>query len=368
MGTHGWLAKEFLVLCLAVSISSSAVAEDASNEKPRLEAPTKISFLAGHLQFVGAEGVTRFLYIDQGAGKVTNRALQYRISTRVQVNVTGNGTTYLQARGESGPNFILSYANTGIGLNKGLWQFNLKSLFLGQKIGDHLEAQAGGIEYDWGAGTEATYADNDGWLEGYRLRYTGAGHGFLPDKISATVGYVGDFLQPNAFARLYRMGDENYVQILASKKLGTNRELSAEFDSLQSIRYSREAMHWRKLHLFLADEISIEALTRASDDPSFGWSSSLFKTLDPKGRFRAGVFYSDMPNRIFLNGKTQMLQNGDSYGLGKRIGPTFRFVPFKSFEVSLFGSDRLDSTPGARYRGQVALRYQFASLLNRMLR
>lgn len=43
---------------------------------------------------------------------------------------------------------------------------------------------------------------------------------------------MGDFLQPNAFARLHRMGEENYIQILASKKLGEYRDFSAEFDSL----------------------------------------------------------------------------------------------------------------------------------------
>jgi hypothetical protein len=359
---------QFLVLWFAWSMPSVAGTEDPGNGNALSPTPVRVSFLSHHLQFLGAENVDRFRYIDKGKGKVTDRDLQYRISTRVQVNLVGEGTTYIQARGESGHNFTGSFDYTGLGPNKAYWSFNLKSLFLGQKIGHHLEAQAGGIEYDWGAGTEATYADNDAWLEGYRLRYTGAGQGVLPDKVSATIGYVGDFLQPNAFARLHRMGDENYVQILASKKLGRNRDLSAEFDSLQSISYTREALHWQKLHLFVVDELSVEALTRFSDDRTFGFSSSLFRTLDPKGRLRAGVFYSDMPVEIFLNGKVQVLQNGDSYALGKRIGPTFRFKPFKDFEVSLFGSDRLDNTPGARYRGQVAFRYQFASLLNKALR
>lgn len=359
---------QFLGLWLALSIPSAAWGEGAGNDNAPLPAPAKVSFLSQHLRLLGVEGVTRFRYIDKAQGNVTDRDLQYRLSTRLQVNLVREGTTYIQVRGESGRNFPGSYDYTGAGPNKGYWSFNLKSLFVGQKIGHHLEAQAGGIEYDWGAGTEATYADNDGWLEGYRLRYAGAGRHGLPDKISATIGYVGDFLQPNVFARLHRMGDENYVQVLTSKKLGKNRELSAEFDSLQSIRYSREAVHWQKLRLFVVDEISAEVLTRASDDPSFGWSSSLFKTLDPKGRMRAGIFFSDMPRGIFLKGKAEVLQNGDSYGLGQRIGPLFRVTPFKDFEASLFGSSRLDSTPGARYRGQVVFRYQFASLLNQVLR
>ena len=359
---------EFLVLCFGLSTPSAAWAEDAGNDNASSPAPAAVGLLLKHLRFLGAESVERFRYIDKAKGKVTDRDLQYRLSTRVQVNLVGDGTTFIQTRGESGRNFTGSFDYTGLGRNTAYWSFNLKSLFLGQKIGHHLETQAGSIEYDWGAGTEATYADNDAWLEGYRLRYAGAGQGVLPDIVSATIGYVGDFLQPNAFARLHRMGEENYIQILASKKLGEYRDFSAEFDSLQSIRYTREALRWRRLRLFVVDEFSVEALTRLSDDRTFGWSSSVFRTLDRKGRLRASVFYSDMPAKIFLKGKTQVLQNGDSYALGKRIGPTFRCTPFKDFEVSLLGTDRLDRTPGPRYRGQVAFRYQFASLLNRALR
>src|SRR5438874_1877686 len=53
-------------------------------------------------------------------------------------------------------------------------------------------------------------------------------------------------------------------------------------------------------------------LYKLLDDPSFGWSSSLYKTFGPKGRLRAGVFYNDMSTRVFANGKAQVLQNGDS--------------------------------------------------------
>ena len=219
----------------------------------------------------------------------------------------GDGVTYVQARGESGRSFTSSFDYTGVGMNKEYWSFNLKSLFVGQKIGNHLEAQAGGVEYDWGAGTEATYADYDGWLEGYRLRYSGAGKGWMPNRIGITVGYVGDFTQPNVFARFHRMTDENYIQLLALKKLGT-RDVSAEFDSIDSVRYARAAFRWQKLPLVVADDLTVETIGRVSDTDRFGWSSSLFKTLDRKGRFRPGMFYSDMPRSIFLLGKTTIFQ------------------------------------------------------------
>lgn len=79
------------------------------------------------------------------------------------------------------------------------------------------------------------------------------------------------------------------------------------------------------------------------------------------------MFYSDVPKGMFQNGQSQVLLNGDCYALGKRVGPTLRVTPFKNFELSLFGSSRVDNTPGMRYRGQVAVRYQVSDLLNRAI-
>ncbi len=330
--------------------------------------PTKANLFSGRVKFLAADSITHFRYMDTGPGKVTARDEYYKISTRVQINFVREGTTYLQARGESGRNFQASYDYTGIGDHVAYWSFNLKSLFLGQKIGHHLEAQAGGIEFDTGAGSEVTYADNDAWLEGYRLSYAGQIHRFAPDKISVTVGYVGDFLQPNAFARLHRMGDENYIQVLATRKLGSTRDLSAEFDSIQSIRFTREAFRWQKLPVPVVQDLTVEALTRASDNPTFGWSGTLSRAIDRKARLRLGMFYSDMPAGIFLKNGSAVFLNGDCYLTGKRIGPTVKLVPFPNAEIALFGGARVDDTPGTRYRGQIAFRYQLAGLFNRGLR
>jgi hypothetical protein len=321
------------------------------------------------VKFLSADAITQFRYMDNGDGNVTARDQYYKLSTRVQINIIGDGRTYIQARGESGRSFNSSFDYTGMGMHERYWSYNLKSMFVGQKFGKSLEAQVGGIEYDRGAGTEATYADNDGWLEGYRLTYARPAKGqFVPDKVSATVGYIGDFSQPNLFARLHRLGEPNYVQILAAKKLGKNRDVSAEYDSIQDVSFTREALKWQKLPLVIVDELGVEAITRTSFNPTFGWSGNLSKGIDKKGRLRVGVFYSDMPKGIFLKGSTKLLYNGDSYAYGKRIGPTVRLTPFKDFEVSWWGGARLDETAGTRYRGHISVLYQLASLLNRALR
>jgi hypothetical protein len=348
--------------------SQPAKAGTASSSQGAHKENDSLGFLLRRIQFLSADGISHFRYMDSGPGKVTARDDYYKISTRVQINLRADGNTYLQARGESGRAFNASYDYTGIGMHDHYWSYNLKSLFLGQKIGKHLEAQVGGIEFDRGAGSEATYADNDAWLEGYRLSYSGLRNKSLPDKVSVTVGYVGDFLQPNFFARASRMGEENYVQVLAQKKLGENRDLSAEYTSLQAIRYARQAFRWQKMPVPVVKDLSLEAITRASDDPTFGWYGSLGRTLPVKLPIRTGVFYSDMPKSMFLQGTSQVFLNGDRYVPGKRLGPTVSVTPFRNFEVSLWGGKRLDNTAGTRYRGEIAVRYQMASLLNRLMR
>lgn len=354
-----------LILGLAVLLVPVLWADEAN---PASSAADKFHLLSRHLRFLAVDGHNQFRYMDSKPHQVTARDDYYKLSTVARLSFVGEDTTYVQMRGESGRNFASSCDYAGLGMHPGYWSFNIKSLFVGQRIGRHLQAQAGGIEFDRGAGTEATYADNDAWLEGYRLAYVGSEHRWTPDFIGATVGYVGDFSQPNAFARLPHMGDENYVQMLARKHFGVNRDVSAEFDSLQGIDYTREAIHLQKLHLMVVDELVAEGIGRTSDDGSLGWSGSLFRTLDAKGRVRLGAFISDMPAGIFLKDKETIMMNGDFYVLGQRLGPNLRIVPLKNFELNLQGSARTDNTPGTRYRGQATVTYHFADLLNRVLR
>jgi len=350
------------LLMLMMFATINAIAQETSASDPK-----HLRFLTQHLQFLSVDGFNQFRYVDNRPGDVAARDDYYKLSTVGRLTLVGEGVTYLQFRAESGRSFYSSYDYTGIGMHEKYWSFNLKSLFLGQKFGHHLEAQAGGLEYDRGAGTEATYADNDGWLEGYRLTYAVQKH-FTPDALSVTVGYSGDFKQPNVFARLPRMAQENYVQILARKRVGTNADVSAEFDSLQAIRYTREAVHLQKLRLLVVDEIVLESITRTSDTVRSGGAGTVFRTCDRKGRLRLGMFFTDIPEDMFLKDGKTIFYNGDFYVLGQRLGPNIRIVPLKNLDIGLMGSARTDNTASTRYRGQISVCYHFASLLNRALR
>jgi len=348
--------------------TSSEQSADRTTSQGSASLSTPGSFLSRHVKFQALDGALRYLYADSAPHKVTSRALQYKISTRLQINLDNHGNSYFQARTETGTAYTLSWNSTGIGLNPAADRINAKTFLYGQRFARNWEVQVGGLEYDWGSGTEATYSDNDGYLEGYRVRYANTQVKWLPEKFSLTAGYVGDFAQLNVFSRFHRLGDNNYWQALVEKKLGEHGDASAEFDSLQAIRYTREALHWQKLHAYAFDDVQIEALTRASNDASFGGSLILTKSFDAPRRWKLGAQYVDLPRKMFVNGASQVLLNADMYGLGRHFGPVLRVAPVKNFELTVIGFHRLDNTPGVRNRAYVGIRYQFAGLANHALR
>jgi hypothetical protein len=363
--TGRWLLLSILLLSATVAKAGDGKKADGSTAAP---APPP-TFWSRHIQFLAFEGGLRYRYIDKAPSQITTRDQQYKISAKVKLDLVPEGRTYLQFRSETGSSFASSWTNSGIGLGRRTWAFNVKSFFLGQKFGKHIEAQFGGLEYDQGAGSEATYTDNDGWLVGYRARVTTSGRGWLPDKFSVTAGYVGDLKTPSVYSRFHRMGDLNYFQVLAQKKFGKNREASAEFDSIEEISYARGAFRWKNVPARVFDEVLVEAITRANRNAAFGWSATLSKTFDAKSQWRAALLYSDIPTQVFNKTGQQILLNGDAIVLGKHGGAAIRFNPAKDLELSVLGSRKLDHTPNAaRWLGQVMVRYQFAGMLNRLLR
>lgn len=347
-----------LAICLAAPL---AVGQEIGGPHP-----ASTEQRSPRLEFLQLETGARFRYMDNRPGTVTDRDPYVKFGTRLRLNFHG-GRAYLQVRAETGSTFSGSWNYAESGEGKRATAFNLKGLYLGQKFGRRGELQIGGIDFERGAGTEATSADQDGWLTGYRASvYTKTA--WLPDRIGFTAGYVGDFKSPNFFSRARRMGETNYYQVIGLKGIGKDNEVSAEFDSIQSITYARVAAHSKVLHTPVADDFTIEMIGRMNDARRFGWSATALKALDPSKQWRASATYSDIPRQMFLKGKREVLLNGDSMTLGKRLGINLRFLPSKNLELATFISRKLDSTPNVpRWRAQASIRYQFGDLANRFL-
>jgi hypothetical protein len=345
------------VLRMGVAILAGllpALAEDAPSTQFGGN-PFEKTFWSSHFRILEMEQVARFNYMDRGPGRVTDRDMQYRVRARVQINLVGDGTTYLRIRAETGRGFDNSWDNTGFGKGQGQWNFNVKSFALGQKLGSHVELQAGGIEYDQGAGSQRAYASGDGHLVGYRMLVASAVRPWLPDKFSLTMGYAGDFGEPSVFSRI-RMGRLNYMQALAQKKLGAHVEGSAEIDSIRGIWFARQAVHWEKLQNPVVDEVRVETVVRATNNPTAGGSVMVSRPLDRAARWRAFAIYNHIPARLYDKDGLAILFNQGEMDLGKRLAWGGSYAITKDLSLGLFGGRLLDNTPSKRWIAQFFVR------------
>jgi len=336
-------------------------------QSPTAAAPDPIHH---YLQFLNAEAGFRYVYQDLNAGQVVERDLSYRLTTTMKLNLTSSGATYVQMRSENGPGFNSGFQSTGLG-SPGSFSMNVKSLFVGQRFGSHVEAQAGGIEFDRGSGTDATYAAGEGWLTGYRLMVNKLRSSWGPDRFGVTVGFVGDFTKPNFFSRSERLGDANYVQALADKRITERLDASAEMDRLSGFQFTREAVNFSGQRSRILDKATLECVGRVSNGASFGWATAFSNTLDSKDRWHPGFIYSQIPDQLFLDNRTrqQALLNAGDFGLGKHAAATLRVTPVRNLEIGLLASHRLGTDPtGHRWRGNIHVSYQFAGLLNHLAR
>jgi hypothetical protein len=312
-----------------------------------------------------ADVYTRYRYIDTNAGTVTADDLQYRFTGRFRVNIPKTGT-YFGSRVETGSSIGSSWSNTGIGRSKSEWTLNAKTIFIGQKLGKKAAIEVGAMDMEQGAGSEATYADVDTWTEGYRLRLTDLEGKYMPSKISATFGFIGDFNTPNAFARLYRLGEVNYAQILAEKKLTRAIRASAEYDRLRGIDLFRTAAKVSLPNSWWINDAQVENVVRVAPRATSGWAFNLVKSKNRLGWLNPGIYYSHLPTGVYKVGTQQALLNGDVYGTGKRIGFTTKYQATKALDFSTLITRKLDSDPGFRWRAQIVARYQVAPLLNQL--
>lgn len=352
---------------ILVALPAVAPVHAQTQEPPPPSAPPAFTrSLLNRVHILEAEQVTRFNYMDRESGPVTDRDLQYRVRFVVQTDLAARGATYLRFRAENGRGFDNSWDNTGLGSNQGVWNFNVKSLYLGQKLGRSLEAQAGGIEFDRGAGSQLTYASDDGHLVGYRLAYAGTQGPLHVDKLSLTLGYAGDFNEPSVFSR-FHMGKLNYVQALAQHKFGDNVEASAQLDSIRGVWLTREAV--RVHHVFdpIIEEARVEAVTRGNSGRTFGWSTTLLRPIDSSGRWHAYGLYAHIPARLYAKDGELFLLNQGEIDLGKRIALGAACALTKDLEIGVFAGRLLDHTASKRSVAQVFVSYQYARLLNRLI-
>jgi hypothetical protein len=332
-------------------------------------AEQKQDFLNTHIRVVTLEGGMRYAYTDMAPGHVTRRQLEYRATTSLRLQFQKSGASYIQTRAQTG-SFQSAFDATAIGLSRQRSAFNVKSIYVGQKIGSDFELEAGGIEFEYGAGTEATYAANSGWMNGYRFRFNSRNGFWRPMKFSVTTGYIGDFLKPNFFSRATRMGDLNYIQVLAQKPLTDNLEASLEYDSIDGVGLSREALLWKQIPARFFDEAQLETNIRATDYVEVAWAATAKKHFFPRVKAQAGLRYTDIPRDFFVNHNGRaVLLNSSEIGLGKRGALLASAKPMPMLEAGMLVSRRLDTDPlNRRWRALGYVSYDLRDVANLLLK
>lgn len=346
-------------LCI---VSPSLASPEPDQQPPVQATPAPAGRILVRFRMLDMEQSARFNYVDQEGGGVADRGIQYRLRIKPRVDLLGDGTTYLVARAETGRGFNNSWNETAADLYPGQTIFNVKDLGIFQKLGRRAELAAGGIDFDHGEGSDDTYVSHDGYMTGYRALFTEAAP-WLPKKFSVTAAFVGEFNKSNIFSR-FRMDRANYIQVLAQQDLTPKLGGSAELDAIEGAIYNRDAIRYR--HLGPIDEAVVEMVFRASDRFTFAWSSELHKSWGPK--WHADLIYSDLPTRMYLVGGNQVLQNRGEIGLGKRLAGGVSRKITNDCTVGIFAGRLLDHTPSERWVAQAGVSYQFASLVNRILR
>lgn len=360
-----------LALCVLALWASDAPAQTGQPEPQAQDDPAPLRHRV-HVETL--EAILRFNYMDVNADppaeRVATRDPQYRIRTRMQIDLAPRGTTYLKLRAETGRGFDNSWDNVGGGFSSASFHFNMKSFEIGQKLGRHVTVAIGGLEFDAGSGTETTYASGDAPFVGYRAAFQrprGA-------KISVTAGAVRDFDEANFFLRTDDLGDPNYVQVLGQGELAPGLDASIEWDSIAGVRFARQAVHWRAgdggwaMPAGLLDDVRFEFVERVTDEAMFAWSAMAGRALTASGRHRAQVIYSDIPLLLYVRNGERFFFNRGEIKQGKRLSGSLSHAVARDWELGAFVGRLLDATPTLRWTAQVYVKHDFSRALTGVLR
>ena len=201
-------------------------------------------------------------------------------------------------------------------------------------------------------------------MTGYRAVYTGKSNRF-PAKVSLTAAYLGDFDKANFFSRA-RMDRLNYVQALVEQRLAENLRGSAEVDSIHDVVFSRAALRCRRL--WGLDDPTIEAVARATDGFAFAWSATVSHHWGANSPWRSHLIYAGLPARFYEVAGERVLLNRGEIDVGKRLALGTGYRLTRDCEMGIFAGRLLDAAPSKRWIAQVAVSYEFAGLVNHLLR
>jgi hypothetical protein len=208
----------------------------------------------------------------------------------------------------SGPTFIASWNNTGIGTGDAAGEIDVRQIFLSARPVTGIDLQAGSLDVWRGESTEITSYDNDGYLTGARIVIKRPDHLFL-DEITYAQANLGDLEQPNAFRRLDRIDDLNYRQVGVMKAVSGRMWLSADYTRHSGVGTLRAAARFDTLAWRVLDRLRLEVYRRLDVDEAGGFALTGEKAVMPRLTFSGGMAAIDEHYALI----------GDRYGRGNHL-------------------------------------------------
>ena len=255
---------------------------------------------------------TRYRYIESSAGETIANQQQHKQAFKGALKLDAAGKYTIQSTLGTGNTFTGSWDPTGIGTGEPRWDFRVRRLFAQAVPLTGIEVSAGSFDVLRGETTEIIGYDNDAYIEGYRASVKRPATFYL-DEVSVTMAYVGDVNQSNVFDRFGRMGEHNYSQVLAEKRLTRAKDviaLSADWSALDGVDTLRQGTRLTSAALRLVDSLRFEHYWRITGDRAYGFAVFADRAITHRLTAGGGFSHTDRNFPPY---------NGDRYGRGKRL-------------------------------------------------
>jgi hypothetical protein len=209
-----------------------------------------------------AEVVARYNLSTDATGEITKSQDGHKALFDVTVSFFKDKVKF-DFYGSTGAAFKSSGNTFGSGVpGEEVLDYHLRRMSMTLSPAQGLDISVGSLGPSYGAGTENSYLDADGYIMGYRAKAK-----IENSTLVVTGGYLGDLKNPSVFDRTDRMGDLNYLQLVLTQAIGKLIVTSLEYNKIDGDDYLRGAVkiqlsQWVKL----LDSLVVEDMVKMTGD------------------------------------------------------------------------------------------------------
>jgi len=277
----------------------------------------------------------RYRRVESSEGFVNANHMQDGFLLRARLKFDRAGHYAVNAGIATGPTFTGAWNNTGWGTGgartTGVY---MKQIFFAATPVTGLDLSYGSLSLVRGESTEITTFDNDGYMTGLRATIKRPADVFLDD-ITVTEGYLGDLAWPSFWDRYNRLGDWNYLHVLAGKKIAHGAvAVSGDYTYLAGVNVYRGAASVKTPRLYVIDSVRYEQYCRTRSLDACGFATTLDKALNKHVTLSGG--YADIDQNY---GNT----NADRFLRGRRFFELVSVKVLRDAVVSAFGTQAVNN-------------------------